>query len=123
MLYDDLTTREHLLFYARLKGYPIRKEMQHVEAIIKEVSLQNERRRLARDLSGGQKRRLSFAIALTSDPAVVFLDEPTSGLDPGCTREMWTVITEARVRNHEIIMMTCPAPSVFLVNHSLHGRS
>ncbi|KAH3762651.1 ABC transporter A family protein [Pelomyxa schiedti] len=95
-LFDDLTTQEHLLFYTRLKGFPIRKESAHVESIIKEVSLQNERRRLSRDLSGGQKRRLSFAIALTNDPAVVFLDEPTSGLDPGCTRELWNVITTAR---------------------------
>ncbi|KAH3746254.1 ABC transporter A family protein [Pelomyxa schiedti] len=95
-LFDDLTTREHLLFYTRLKGFPISKESAHVESIITEVSLQNERRRLSRDLSGGQKRRLSFAIALTSDPAVVFLDEPTSGLDPGCTRELWNVITTAR---------------------------
>eukprot|EP01105_Mastigella_eilhardi_P017925 TRINITY_DN4132_c0_g1_i4.p1 TRINITY_DN4132_c0_g1~~TRINITY_DN4132_c0_g1_i4.p1 ORF type:complete len:942 (+),score=185.28 TRINITY_DN4132_c0_g1_i4:184-3009(+) len=96
MLFEDLTVREHMLFYTRIKGYPIRKEVAHVEAIIKEVSLENERRRIVRNLSGGQRRRLSFAIALTSNPAVVFLDEPTSGLDPGCTREMWAVIQAAR---------------------------
>lgn len=44
--------------------------------MIRQAGLEGERRRLARDLSGGQKRRLSIAIALTGDPILVFLDEP-----------------------------------------------
>ena len=68
---------EHLYFYARLKGIP-RDELQ--SAVIKaleEVSLTATEKSLSKDLSGGQKRRLSIAIALIGDPKVVFLDEPT----------------------------------------------
>lgn len=56
------------------------------------------RRRLAGDLSGGQKRRLSIAISLMGEPDVIFLDEPSSGLDPGNRRGLWQVIEKIRVR-------------------------
>lgn len=105
ILWDDLTVVEHLLFYSRLKGLPKYKEAEHVEAIIKQAGLEGERRRLSKDLSGGQKRRLSIAIALTGKPLVVFLDEPTTGLDPSSKRGLWDVILQARV-NYSIIIST-----------------
>jgi ABC-type multidrug transport system ATPase subunit len=72
-----LTVEEHLLFYARLKGVPIEDEEKAVQQAIAEVALQNFRTRLSKGLSGGEKRRLSIAIALIGNPGVVFLDEPT----------------------------------------------
>ena len=51
---------------------------------------------MANTLSGGQKRRLSVALAMIGDPTVVILDEPTTGLDPGARREVWGCLKEAR---------------------------
>jgi ABC-type multidrug transport system ATPase subunit len=59
---------------------------------------------LIRDLSGGQRRRVSIAISLVSDPKVVFLDEPTTGLDPEVRRTVWDTI--ARAKGGRAILMT-----------------
>jgi ABC-type multidrug transport system ATPase subunit len=69
-----------LLFYARLKGIPPEQENEAKMQALKSVSLQAFEDRLTKGLSGGEKRRLSIAIALLGDPRVVFLDEPTTGL-------------------------------------------
>ena len=80
ILFDDLTCREHLLFYARIKGMPIAQEKQHVEELLTMVGLSANdlkgRSPLVKSLSGGMKRRLSIAIALVGNPGVVLLDEP-----------------------------------------------
>jgi ABC-type lipoprotein export system ATPase subunit len=80
ILWPDLTCEEHLLFYARLKGVNSKDERDVVEQCLEEVELTPERNKLSKTLSGGQKRRLSIAIALVARPAVVFLDEPTTGM-------------------------------------------
>jgi ABC-type multidrug transport system ATPase subunit len=73
---------EHLLFFARLKGIEPEYEYERVNQAITEVMLQKFRHFRTSSLSGGMKRRLSVAIALVSDPKIIFLDEPSTGLDP-----------------------------------------
>jgi ABC-type Na+ transport system ATPase subunit NatA len=70
---------EHLVFYARIKGVEADQENARVTAAVVEVQLGDSLHVRAMDLSGGMRRRLSLAIALIGDPAVVFLDEPTTG--------------------------------------------
>lgn len=80
--WSDLTVAEHLLFFARLKGIEPEFEEEKVDTAISEVLLQKFRNFPVKSLSGGMKRRLSVAIALVSDPKIIFLDEPSTGLDP-----------------------------------------
>ena len=105
ILWDDLTVGEHLLFYARLKGVPSSQERAKVIESLERVRLVPFENRLTRGLSGGEKRRLSIAIALVGDPTVVFLDEPTTGLDPEVRRLIWNIISEAKV-GRTIILTT-----------------
>ena len=77
ILWGDLTVEEHLLFYARLKGIPPAEEPATVDEALETVGLQKFRTRLSKGLSGGEKRRLSIAIAVIGRGKVIFLDEPT----------------------------------------------
>ena len=97
ILWSELTVEEHLFFYARLKGVPRYAEKDCVTNSLQTVSLQNFRFRQTKGLSGGEKRRLSIAIALIGTPKVVFLDEPTTGLDPEVRRLIWDIITNAKI--------------------------
>jgi ABC-type multidrug transport system ATPase subunit len=92
-LFPDLTVREHLVFFARLKG--IYKTMskaeaeEHIDQAIRDVALFEKRNTQSKRLSGGQKRKLSVAIAFCGGSKVVLLDEPTSGMDPFSRRFTW----------------------------------
>ncbi|KAJ3321699.1 hypothetical protein HDV06_003992 [Boothiomyces sp. JEL0866] len=96
ILWDDLTAQDHLYFYARLKGVERSMEDQAVQDIIQQLKMNEYQNRLSKHLSGGEKRRLSIAIALIGFPTVVFLDEPTTGLDPEVRRSIWNTINDAR---------------------------
>jgi len=94
ILWSDLTVEEHLLFYGRLKGIPKKQEKTAVTESLSSVGLLNFRNRFVKGLSGGEKRRLSIAIALVGNPKLVFLDEPTTGLDPDVRRLIWSILEE-----------------------------
>ncbi|KNE54506.1 hypothetical protein AMAG_00477 [Allomyces macrogynus ATCC 38327] len=108
ILWDDLTCGEHLLFYARLKGIPPDQEIEAKNRALAAVSLEKFEDRLSKGLSGGEKRRLSIAIALIGDPTCVLLDEPTTGLDPEVRRLIWNIIIQAR-----------KGKTIILVSHSM----
>jgi ABC-type multidrug transport system ATPase subunit len=95
--WEELTVGEHLYFYARLKGISSIDEKRAVKQALENVSLVAFEDRLTKGLSGGEKRRLSIAISLLGNPAVVFLDEPTTGLDPEVRRLIWNIVNNARV--------------------------
>ncbi|KAJ3316944.1 hypothetical protein HDU76_001458, partial [Blyttiomyces sp. JEL0837] len=105
ILWDDLTVGEHLYFYARLKGIPPHEEKSAVDNAMRRVSMLTLENRISKRLSGGEKRRLSIAIALIGDPVVVFLDEPTTGLDPEVRRLIWNIIQDAK-EDKTIILTT-----------------
>ncbi|CAG8580036.1 3827_t:CDS:2, partial [Racocetra persica] len=105
ILWDDLTVGEHLLFYARLKGIPTDQEQAAILKALQQVRLEAFKNRLSKGLSGGEKRRLSIAISLIGNPAVVFLDEPTTGLDPEVRRLIWNIINDAK-KGRTIVLTT-----------------
>ncbi|CAG8491768.1 7977_t:CDS:10 [Scutellospora calospora] len=105
ILWDDLTVGEHLLFYARLKGIPANQEHAAILQALKQVRLEPFKNRLSKGLSGGEKRRLSIAISLIGNPAVVFLDEPTTGLDPEVRRLIWNIVNGAK-KGRTIVLTT-----------------
>lgn len=91
-----LTVRENLEFIARIYGFNRKQTAQKVDAIIEEFDMQEIAKDRAGTLSGGWKRRLSIAMALISEPKVLFLDEPTLGLDVLARRELWKTIEKLK---------------------------
>jgi ABC-type multidrug transport system ATPase subunit len=105
ILWDDLTVLEHCLFYSRVKGISAKNELETAKKAIEQVCLEQFEDRLSKGLSGGEKRRLSIAISLIGNPAVVFLDEPTTGLDPEVRRLIWNIVNEAK-KGRTIVLTT-----------------
>ncbi|XP_060089129.1 phospholipid-transporting ATPase ABCA1-like [Heteronotia binoei] len=89
---DFLTGREHLEFYCRLRGIPERAIPKVVQVGIHRLDLTQHADKLAGQYSGGNKRKLSTAIALIGAPPAIFLDEPTTGMDPRAKRSLWNCI-------------------------------
>jgi len=104
ILYPELTVYEHLWLFANFKGVPYGQVKDTVNEMIIEVGLTEKRNARAKNLSGGQKRKLSVGIAFIGKSKVVFLDEPTSGMDPYSRRFTWDVIR--RNREGRVIVLT-----------------
>ncbi|KAF4781125.1 ABC transporter [Colletotrichum scovillei] len=103
---DLMTVREHLEFYARIRGVP---DIHHnVDTVIHAVGLQAFSNRMAAALSGGNARKLSLGIALMGSPSVILLDEPSSGLDAAAKRIMWKTLAAI-----------VPGRSLLLTTHSM----
>ena len=84
-VYDDLTVEENIRFFARVLGL----DGAEVDRCIDAVELDDHRGRVASRLSGGQRSRVSLAVALLGSPELLVLDEPTVGLDPVLRRDLW----------------------------------
>jgi ATP-binding cassette subfamily A (ABC1) protein 3 len=94
VLFDSLTVYEHLSFFQRMKG--IRPTDVNVRDHAVQIGLGDYLRTTALALSGGNKRKLSVAIALSGDPDVLILDEPTSSMDPHSRRAVWELLRQKR---------------------------
>ena len=81
-IYNLLSGREHLEFYARIHGIPEQYVTRAAQKAIARLQLVQYAERSAGGYSGGNKRKLSTAIALIGNPDIVYLDEPTTGMDP-----------------------------------------
>ncbi|GIL83990.1 hypothetical protein Vretifemale_12715 [Volvox reticuliferus] len=96
ILWPDLTVYEHLEMYGAIKGYQWNEIREAAIQAATSVNLESKLQCAAGELSGGQRRKLSVAIAFLGNPALVFLDEPTSGMDPYSRRFTWEVIRQHR---------------------------
>ena len=102
---ENLTIRENLTMVAMIYGFSSEKVSAKTEEMIKLFGMDEVQNDRAKTLSGGWKRKLSIAMALISEPEVLFLDEPTLGLDVLARRELWTAI-EALKGKMTIILTT-----------------
>jgi ABC-type multidrug transport system ATPase subunit len=103
---DLLTVREHLVFYARCKG--VLDIKSDVAFVMSKVGMTAHQHKLASRLSGGQKRKLSLAIALLANPPVLILDEPSSAMDAASKRVLWKTLEAV-----------APGRTVLITTHSM----
>lgn len=99
-----LTVRENLEFIAGIYGADRKKQREKADEMIQYFHLQEVADRRAKVLSGGWQRKLSIAMALITEPQIIFLDEPTLGLDVLARRELWEVIR--RMKEKITIILT-----------------
>jgi ABC-2 type transport system ATP-binding protein len=91
-LYEDLTVKENLEFYAGVYNVPARERRARVAELIEMAGLTGREGQLTGQLSGGWKQRLALGCAIAHRPKLLFLDEPTAGVDPVSRRRFWTMI-------------------------------
>jgi ABC-2 type transport system ATP-binding protein len=105
-LYEDLTVRENLSFYAGIYGLPGERRRTRVGEVIETAGLAERRDQLAGTLSGGWKQRVALACATLHEPPLLFLDEPTAGVDPVSRREFWEQIHRITARGTTAVLTT-----------------
>ncbi|XP_043931302.1 glucosylceramide transporter ABCA12 [Protopterus annectens] len=107
VLFEYLTTKEHLLLYAQIKAphWSKKELMDEVKKTLTDTGLYNHRHKKACTLSGGMRRKLSICIAFIGGSKTVILDEPTTGVDPYSRRSIWDIVTKKK-KDRTIILST-----------------
>ena len=102
---DMFETVESTCRFSRgLFGYP--QHSDHIDAVLRDLSLYDKRKAKIMELSGGMKRRVLIAKALSHEPDILFLDEPTAGVDVALRRDMWKLVHRLRERGTTVILTT-----------------
>jgi ABC-2 type transport system ATP-binding protein len=105
-LYEDLTVKENIRFYAGIYGLDKLTIQLKTEELVKRLGLENHVKTRVSSLPLGWKQKLAFSVALVHNPKIVFLDEPTGGVDPVTRRQFWELIYEAAERGTTIFITT-----------------
>ena len=105
-LYEDLTVRENIRFYAGIYGKSSAFIRENTARVLDELRLTAEADKLVKSLPLGWKQKLAFSVAIFHEPRLVFLDEPTGGVDPVTRREFWHLIYEAAARGITVFVTT-----------------
>jgi ABC-2 type transport system ATP-binding protein len=100
-IYSHITPREALAHWASFYPHP-----REVQEVLELAGLEQQADVRSRRLSGGQLRRLDFALALIGDPELIFLDEPTTGFDPAARREAWDTIRSLKALGKTVLLTT-----------------
>ena len=104
VLFDDLTIKEHLEMFCIFKGYKSKNIENEINKTLDDFELKNIRNIRAKNLSAGQRRKLSIAISLIGGSKIIFLDEPSSGMDITSRRNLWDILK--RQSEQKIIILT-----------------
>ncbi|HOZ31072.1 MAG TPA: ABC transporter ATP-binding protein [Bacteroidales bacterium] len=94
-LYEDLTVKENIEFYAGIYGLRRSEIKDRFEDLVQKLGIEELKNKLVSDLPLGWKQKIAFSVAIFHKPQIVFLDEPTSGVDPITRRQFWDLIYEA----------------------------
>ncbi|XP_003417336.2 ATP-binding cassette sub-family A member 9 isoform X1 [Loxodonta africana] len=100
-----LTVKENLRLFAKIRGIQPQEVDREVRRVLLDLEMENTQDILAQNLSGRQKRKLTFGIAILGDPQILLLDEPTAGLDPLSRHRIWNLLKE-RKSDHVILFST-----------------
>jgi ABC transport system ATP-binding/permease protein len=106
IIHQDLTVAEVLMYACKLRLPPDTNLQQMLHRTLAQIKLTHVAHTFIRDLSGGQRKRVSIGVELLADPKLFFLDEPTSGLDPGLDRELMHLLRELADQGRTIILVT-----------------
>ena len=104
VLFDDLTIKEHLEMFCIFKGYKSENIENEINKTLNDFELENIQNIRAKNLSAGQRRKLSIAISLIGGSKIIFLDEPSSGMDITSRRNLWDILK--RQSEQKIIILT-----------------
>jgi len=105
-VYQDLTCKENLLFFASIYGLPGSEKKARINELIDTLHLNEYENSKVSSLSGGWRRRISIAVALVHAPSVLILDEPTAGLDLEARYELWELIKNLKDNGVSILLTT-----------------
>ncbi len=105
-LYNDLTVKENIEFYAGIYGLNRKQINQKQKEISRQLQMESYLTSRTSDLPLGLKQRLALATALLHDPPILFLDEPTSGVDPRVRRSFWEIIYQKAAQGTTIFVST-----------------
>ncbi|HJW18407.1 MAG TPA: ABC transporter ATP-binding protein [Flavisolibacter sp.] len=105
-LYEDLTIKENIRFYAGIYGKSNSFIKDKTERLLNQLHLEDQANKLVGSLPPGWKQKLAFSVAVFHEPRIVFLDEPTGGVDPVTRREFWNLIYEAAATGITVFVTT-----------------
>jgi ABC-2 type transport system ATP-binding protein len=124
-IYQDFTALENILYFGNQYGLSEKEILGKARRILRSLEIEDKMNELVKNLSGGQKRRVSIAIGLIHDPIFLILDEPTSGLDPIIRENLWLTLTKINEQlNTTLIVIThYPEESRFCTAVAIFGRN
>jgi len=105
-LYDDLSIRENLEFFAGVYGIPEEERAEKRSWVLEFSGLEGKEEQITGTLPGGWKQRVAFGAAISHEPSILFLDEPTSGVDPLARRAFWRMINSLADQGTAILVTT-----------------
>ncbi|WP_082008391.1 ATP-binding cassette domain-containing protein [Microbacterium mangrovi] len=105
-VWPTLTVDENVDFVGRSYGMPVSRIRSRAGELLARAGLDDARRRLGRDLSGGMRQKLGFVLAILHEPALVLLDEPSTGVDPVSRLELWRLISATAGEGATVAMAT-----------------
>jgi ABC-2 type transport system ATP-binding protein len=105
-IYEELTARENLLFFASLYGMPRRQRIARSQELLALMGLADRGDERVKRYSGGMQRRVNLACALVHDPTLVLLDEPTAGVDPQSRNAIFEIVRMLQSRGRTVVYIT-----------------
>ena len=123
-IYQNFTTFQNIMYFGKQYNLSDKEIKNRSKRILRSLEIEDKMHERVKNLSGGQKRRVSIAIALIHNPIIVWMDEPTSGLDPVVRENLWLALTKINEQfNTTLIVIThYPEESRFCHRVAIFGR-